>query len=77
MVRDIEAKVAPDEWYNAVQALTVADIEEISISDISSLENNSLKDLINHAVTNRLASHLGGTYTSPPKGSIAEHTMSA
>lgn len=73
-VKKIETNLPQDEWYNAVQSLSVADIEEISISDISSLRNNALKDLVNNAVQERLAGHLGGSYTSPPVTSLAEAT---
>lgn len=76
-VKRIETEVAPEEMESAVQQLSVADIEEISIADISTLENNSLKDLLNAAVTSRLDGHRGGSYTSPPKGSLAEHHQSA
>jgi hypothetical protein len=76
-IREIEATVPQDKMYDAVQDLTVAEIEEISISDISTLENNALKDLVNHAVSSRLAGHLGGTYTSPPKGSLAEFAQAS
>jgi hypothetical protein len=73
-VRMIETSLPQDEWYSAVHNLSVADIEEISISDISALQNNALKDLVNNAVQERLAGHLGGSYTSPPVASLAEAT---
>jgi hypothetical protein len=71
-LKRIETEVPQDQWYDAVQGLSVADIESISIGDISSLTNNSLKDLVNNAVSQRLAGHIGGTYTSPPVGSLAD-----
>jgi hypothetical protein len=55
-----------------VQNLSVADLESMSITDISALESNALKDLLNDAIRNRLAQHLGGTYTSAPKMTLAE-----
>ena len=71
-VTHIDTAVSEDGMYAAVQELSVADIEELSISDISSLNNRALKDLLNHEVSNRLTYHMGGTYTSPPKASLAE-----
>ncbi|OEJ21418.1 hypothetical protein AR457_37040 [Streptomyces agglomeratus] len=70
-IKEID-QVPESAMYDAVQKLSVADIEEISISDISALDSRPLKDLLNHAVSDRLAQHMGGTYTSPPKASIAE-----
>jgi|tagenome__1003787_1003787.scaffolds.fasta_scaffold18781703_2 hypothetical protein len=55
-----------------VQKLAIADIEALSIEDISSVNNRVLKDLLNDAVRGRLEGHLGGTYTSAPKMSLAE-----
>jgi hypothetical protein len=71
-VKKIESGLPQEQWYDAVQNLSVADIEEICISDISSLRKNALKDLVNNAVQKRLAGHLGGSYTSPPVASLAE-----
>ena len=50
----------------------MAEIESISIEDISSVQSDVLKDVLNDAVRQRLEQHLGGTYTSAPKMSIAE-----
>lgn len=50
----------------AVGQLTIAQIESMSISDISKLRNNVLKDLLNDAIRNQLAYHLGGAYTTAP-----------
>ncbi len=48
-----------------VSELPITDIEKLSISDISSVRNAKLRDLLNRAVSKRLAHHLGGSYTSP------------
>lgn len=71
-IRTIESEADKDKMVSTVQELSVAEIEAISIEDISTLESNVLKDVVNDAVRNRLAQHLGGTYTSPPKLSVAE-----
>lgn len=71
-IRATENLSDKDAMVSKVQELSVAEIEAISIEDISTLENNVLKDVVNDAVRNRLAQHLGGTYTSPPKLSVSE-----
>lgn len=68
----IDTDLPKDQFIDTVQQLSVAEIESISIEDISTLNNNTLKDVLNDAVRNRLAQHLGGTYTSAPKMSVAE-----
>ncbi|MDJ0820636.1 MAG: hypothetical protein QNJ09_02355 [Paracoccaceae bacterium] len=71
-IRAIDSETDKDTMVSTVQDLSIAEIESISIEDISTLENNVLKDVVNDAVRTRLAQHLGGTYTSPPKLSVAE-----
>jgi hypothetical protein len=56
----------------SVSDLSVAEIEEISISDISRLRSNTLKDVLNDALRTRLEGHRGGTYTSPEAKTIGE-----
>lgn len=71
-VRAIDTDEKKEALATKVQQLSVADIESMSIADISSLKNRVLKDLLNDAIRSRLASHLGGTYTSAPKMSLGE-----
>jgi hypothetical protein len=71
-IRAIDSESNKDVMVSKIQELSVAEVEAISIEDISSLENNVLKDVVNDAVRHRLAQHLGGTYTSPAKLSLAE-----
>jgi hypothetical protein len=71
-VKAIDIEAEKEVLSSKVQDLSIADLESISIADISALNNSVLKDLLNDAVRNRLAYHLGGTYTSAPKMSIAE-----
>ncbi|MDC0742939.1 hypothetical protein [Polyangium mundeleinium] len=71
-VIQLDADIPRERLVEGVQQLSVAEIESMSIADISTLNNNVLKDVLNDAIRNRLAQHLGGTYTSAPKMSIAE-----
>lgn len=54
-----------------VAQLGLKELESISIKDISALKSNKLKDLLNVALSERLAHHLGGTYTSSAPITIA------
>ena len=41
-----------------VADIPIADLEELSIRDISAMKNHVLRDLVNEAIQNRLAFHL-------------------
>ena len=49
-----------------VADIPIADLEELSIRDISAMKNHVLRDLVNEAIQNRLAFHVGGAYTTAP-----------
>jgi hypothetical protein len=49
-----------------VAEITIADLEELSIRDISAMKNHVLRDLVNQAIQDRLAFHVGGAYTTAP-----------
>jgi hypothetical protein len=72
IVRKVDIEIEREEMERAVQSMSVAELESISIEDISSLGSNILKDIVNDAIRHRLEQHLGGTYTSPPKMSLTE-----
>ena len=55
-----------------VAEITVADIEEMSIRDISAMKNHVLRDLVNEAIQSRLAFHVGGAYTTAPAISLGQ-----
>lgn len=71
-VQALDGRPAGQELEDAVLELSVADIEGLSITDISALDSNVLKDLLNDAIRTRLESHKGGTYTSAPKLTLAQ-----
>ena len=71
-VTKLDSDIPKERLVEGVQQLSVAEIESMSIADISTLNSNVLKDVLNDAIRNRLAQHLGGTYTSAPKMSVAE-----
>ncbi len=47
-----------------VNDIPISDLEEMSIRDISAMKNTVLRDLVNQAIQNRLAFHVGGAYTT-------------
>lgn len=49
-----------------VAEMQIADLEELSIRDISAMKNHVLRDLVNEAIQARLAFHVGGAYTTAP-----------
>ena len=49
-----------------VADIEIADLEELSIRDISAMKNPVLRDLVNEAIQSRLAFHVGGAYTTAP-----------
>lgn len=56
----------------SVKKLTIAEIEGMSLTDISRLQNRVLKDLLNDAIRNQFAYHLGGSYTTAPMKTVGE-----
>ncbi len=58
--------------FHEINKLSLRDLEQISIADISSLRNNKLKDLLNVALRQRLEHHQGGCYTGPGIDAIVE-----
>jgi hypothetical protein len=76
-IRTIDSDRPNTEYVDAVQQLSIAEIESISIEDMSSLQTNALKDVVNDAVRQRLQQHRGGTYTSAPKMTVAELNKTA
>lgn len=63
-----KADLSNDEkvFTEVVGSLKIYELEELSISSISSLKNGVLKDLLNDALTDRLRFHIGGSYTTAP-----------
>ena len=60
-----------------VADIPIADLEELSIRDISAMKNHVLRDLVNEAIQNRLAFHVGASILAPPssKTSVPESSF--
>ncbi|WP_345816669.1 hypothetical protein AAGS40_27205 (plasmid) [Paraburkholderia sp. PREW-6R] len=71
-VREFDGEHTKGQFEDLVNKMSVAELESISVQDISSLESNVLKDVLNDAVSSCLRRHHGGTYTSPAKISVGE-----